>query len=230
MGNETSQADLFLSGEGDNWFRRNQQALSPDQAAQGDWAVRLLREHGVRPRRALEIGPSNGYRLECLRREFGCEVEGVEPSAAAVADAAARFPAVRLHRGLSHELGRWADGHFDLVLLCVMMHWIDRRHLLRTVAEVDRVLADGGHLFISDFLPAAPHRVRYHHLPGEEAWTYKQDYPALWLSSHLYSVVRQVTFDHGTQEAGDDIDPAHRCHATLLKKVGAANSPAREQP
>ena len=72
--------------------------------------------------------------------------------------------------------------------------------------------------------------MRYHHLPGEEAWTYKQDSPALWLSSQLYSVARQVTFDHATQEAGYDIDPAHRCHATLLRKAGAANYPAREQP
>jgi SAM-dependent methyltransferase len=230
MPRETDQANLFLSGEADNWFRRNLSHLSPDQANATDWPLQLLRQSGARPRRALEIGASNGYRLECLRRELGCEAEGVEPSSAAAAHAAAEFPAVRLHQGVSHDLGRWADGHFDLVLLCLMLHWVDRHRLLKTVAEVDRVLADGGHLLVSDFLPESPHKVRYHHRPEVEAWTYKQNYPALWLASGLYRPVKEVTFDHSTQQAGEGIDPSHRCHAVLMKKMGAANYPPRERP
>jgi SAM-dependent methyltransferase len=230
MPSETDQASLFLSGEADNWFRRNQGHLSPDRVGATDWPLQLLRRSGARPRRALEVGASNGYRLECLRREYGCEVAGVEPSAAAVEHAAAEFPAVRMHRGLSHDLSLWPDGHFDLVLLCVVLHWVDRRHLLRTVAEADRVLAEGGDLLISDFYPERPHKVRYHHCPGAEAWTYKQDYPALWLSTQLYRTVQEVTFDHATGQAGADVDPSHRCRVTLLKKVGPANYPARERP
>jgi SAM-dependent methyltransferase len=230
MPERATQADLFLSGEGDNWFRRNQGALVPERVQGPDWALRLVREAGVVPRRALEVGASNGYRLECLRREFGCEAVGVEPSAEAVAEGARAFPGVTLRRGLSHDLGAFPDEHFDLVMLLVMLHWVDRRHLLRTAAEVDRVLAVGGHLLVSDFFPEQPHKVRYHHRPDVQAYTYKQDYTALWLATNLYSRAAEVMFDHATGEASEALDPAHRCRVTLLKKTGEANYPARERP
>ena len=42
--------------------------------------------------------------------------------------------------------------------------------MLRSVAEIDRVLPDGGFLLIGDFYPSLPQRVRYHHLPDQDVF------------------------------------------------------------
>lgn len=213
-----NQFRLFLESEGDAWFERNAQTLSTDRLADSDPVVRLLEQHRIRPNRALEIGASNGYRLATLQQLYNCACTGLEPSARAIQDGQRRFPEIRFLRGLSHDLGHLEDGQFDLVIIHFVLHWVDRNLLMRTAVEIDRVLQDGGHLIVGDFWPDAPTRVAYHHLPGQDVWTYKQDYPNLWLATELYRSKGRLTFDHAGRADPSDPSYSSRCQVALLQK------------
>lgn len=215
-----SQHTAFVAGEADAWFARNRHVLSPDELAGHDPVLKLIEPLRLTPASAvLEVGASNGYRLAALRRRSGAAVTAVEPSEQAIADGRQRFPEVGFIRGLAHELTELPDAAFELVIVHFVLHWVDRAMLMRTVAELDRVLKDGGHLVVGDFYPERQQRVPYHHLPQADVWTYKQDYPRLWLGTGIYQAAGSLVYDHGTKVIRADVDPAHRAKVALLHKT-----------
>jgi ubiquinone/menaquinone biosynthesis C-methylase UbiE len=142
----------------------------------------------------------------------------VEPSRQAIQDGQAQFPDVEFLRGTASELPVGAQAGFDLIIVNFVLHWVDRSTLLRSVAEIDRVLADGGFLVIGDFCPSLPQRVRYHHLPEQEVWTYKQNYGDIFLASNLYEMIASYSFDHSTHALRSDVRPQDRAQVSLLRK------------
>lgn len=182
-----------------------------------------MRLYGLRPRRVLEVGAANGVRLAAIAEACGADVVALEPSKAAIADGRARFPGVEFVRGSAHAIP--LDEPFDLVIVNFVFHWIDRRSLLRSVAEVDRLLAEGGFLILGDFLPSNLVKVPYHHLPGGDVHTYKQSYAATFVGSGLYHAVCLLTDAHAPRQdrAASSLTadaPEHeRIGAWLLRKA-----------
>jgi SAM-dependent methyltransferase len=189
-----TQSRIFLASEADEWFRRNAAALKGFDLAK-DPPATLIREYGLRPRRILEVGAANGARVAALCAEYGARGTAIEPSAAAVEDARARFPDIKVERGLSHELP--TDETYDLVIISAVFHWVDRSLLLATVAEIDRVLDDGGYLVVADFFPHSPMKNAYEHVDSERMYTYKQDYSAVFRASGVYLPVGSALSEHG---------------------------------
>jgi SAM-dependent methyltransferase len=214
---EAVQDRVFAEGEGDRWFRRNRVALAGESRLHDDLLLRLLEIAGIRPARVVEIGGSNGYRLHELHNRLGCEVTSVDPSDEAIEDGRRRHPAVRFLRGVAAEIPA-AAAAFDLVIVNFVFHWIDRSTLLRSVAEIDRVLADGGYLAIGDFYPPYPERVPYHHLPAADVATYKQSYGDVFVASGIYEEAAALVFDHATQQISPGAAPAERARVCLLRK------------
>ena len=81
------QREVFALSEGDGCYRRNR--VTPDVLegrAADDPVLKLLDELSPAFRKTLEIGASNGWRLECLRRRVpDGSYAGVDPSKEAVA-------------------------------------------------------------------------------------------------------------------------------------------------
>jgi SAM-dependent methyltransferase len=210
-----TQDQIFVEKEGNQWFRRNQAALEKlDPSA--DLPLRLLELYGVRPRRVLEVGAANGFRLAALAQRYGAHAVGCEPSADAIAAGRDRYPGIEFVQGQASKLP--VAGPFDLVIVNFVFHWIDRSLLLTSVAEVDRVLEDGGLLLIGDFFPSNPLKVRYHHLPEVRVFTYKQDYAAVFLASGLYQSVCLLTADHSSRALKAEVSEDHRIATWLLRK------------
>ncbi len=214
----TSQDQVFLEGEGNRWFARNKKVISEPARITGDPVLTLLEEAGLRPEAALEVGASNGYRMNALGERYGCRATAVEPSADAIADGRARFPKVTFHQGIASRIPIEGEGLFDLIVINYVFHWVARSALLRSVAEVDRLLKDGGHLILGDFLPDGPQRVRYHHLPDADVWTFKQDYAQLFVGSNLYRTIKFVDHDHDDPRRTTGVDPRSRARVSLLRK------------
>ena len=128
----------------------------------------------------------------------------------------ASFPFITFIRGTASAVPLRES--FDLVIVNFVFHWIDRQSLLRAVAEVDRLVRDGGYLLIGDFYPANQLQVRYHHLKDEEVYTYKQNYAATFLASGLYHPVSFLTADHATKELQARAAENERIGAWLLRK------------
>lgn len=208
----TTQDEMFLAAESDRWFERNQAALGKDLDA--DLALRLLSLYRLKPQSVLEVGAANGYRVAEIAKRTGAHATAVEPSLLALADGRAKYGQVSFHQGSARQLP--VDGPFELVIVNYVFHWIDRVNLLRSVAEIDRVTADGGWLLIGDFHPWLPTRNKYHHLPDAAVYTYKQSYADIFLASGIYQSVAQLSANERELQA--DASDDRRSAVSLLRK------------
>jgi len=212
-----SQETHFTKGEADAWFERNMSAMQKRTDVEKDPVLRVMNQYQLRPVRALEIGASNGYRMHVMREAFGTEAHAIEPSAKAVADGKQKYPEVHFETGVASPLP-YATGEFDCVVVCGVFCWIDRSQLLQAVSEADRVLKNGGHLLIGDFMPPRPERVRYHHREDAEIYTYKQDYSAMFRAAGIYELLASEVFDHAGFVPKPEIAQHDRFAVTLLRK------------
>ena len=207
-----TQDEIFGVSEADRWFERNAHAL--EQVSEHDLAMRVVELYALRPTSVLEIGAANGYRVAAIASRTGARGVAVEPSPKAIADGRSRFPDVEFRQGEARALP--VDDTYDLVIINFVLHWIDRHNLLRCIAEIDRVVADGGHLLIGDFHPWHPTANAYHHLPDAGVKTFKQDYAAVFVASELYQPVALLTSDGHT--LGGSIADDKRYGVSLLRK------------
>ncbi len=206
-----------MKKEGNAWFQRNKKALHDFHILTKDNVLRLIREAGIIPKKALEAGCSNGWRLGEIERQYGCECLGVDASRKAISDGEKRYPNIIFKYGNIASLPI-KNECFDLVIVHFVFHWVARDLLLKSVAEIDRIVADGGFLILGDFLPDKPLKNYYHHLPAREVYTYKLDYTNIFISSGLYKVVGKVVFDHDNRDNQGEISPYSRAGCFLLKK------------
>lgn len=211
-----NQDFVFAQSEGDNWFERNRRALEAFDA-KADLPLRLIELYGLRPRKVLEVGAANGYRLAELAKAREIEGTAVEPSADAIAYGRAKFPGIKFIQSSAAKIP--LEEKFDLIIVNFVFHWVDREKLLCSVAEVDRLLADGGFLIVGDFFPANFTKVRYHHLTEEEIYTYKQDYARIFLASGIYEGISFLAGGHGSKSLAADISEDDRIGVWLLKKT-----------
>lgn len=213
------QDEVFRSGEGDAWFRRN--AASLDAHAGHDWILATLAclEGRERIRSACEVGCASAWRLARLPEAIPgiTRRAGFDLSEDAVRHGRARDPALDLRFGAASEPP--FDEQFDLVIVSFVLHWIDRSLLTKSLAAIDGLVAPGGFLAVADFLPDTPCRRRYHHRDDVALYTYKQDYAAAFTASNLYREVSRVTFHHGdTQGHLQAADDGDRAACVLLHK------------
>ena len=214
------QDSLFSRSEGNSWFARNKKALDAFDPGK-DFPLMLIKTYGLKPGRVLEVGASNGYRLAWLVDALSCSAVGVEPSADAIADGRARFPKVRFEQGIASEIP--VREKLDLVIVNFVFHWIDRVSLLKSVSEVDRMVDDSGFLILGDFLPSSCTKVKYHHLPDEQVYTYKQNYAEMFLTSGLYHQVALHTSSTETKIPDPSVDSDRRFGVWLLRKSLTGN-------
>lgn len=221
------QETVFRDGEGDAWFARNRDALLARNGP--DWVEFLVSLLGDKSRisSVCDLGCANGWRLARLASLVapGARLTGVDASAAAIADGRARYGDVTLMHGIV-EAPPPLGAPFDLVIASFVLHWIARRQLASAIAAIDGIVTRGGYLALADFLPDRPTKRIYHHLPGEDVWTFKQDYAQCFLGLGLYREIARVTFDHAAVRAADTgslaiegVGSADRCAAVLLQKT-----------
>jgi SAM-dependent methyltransferase len=173
------QKDIFLQSEGDAWFARN-----CDRLGEHDPVSEIIEAAGIKPKRVLEIGCANGWRLSRLRGKYGCEVAGVEPSIEACTAAAAN--GVDVHNRTAAML---PGPGFDLVIYGFCLYLTDPAEWFDIVAEGDDVLADGGYLIVHDFdmTNSHPFARRYEHRP--DILAYHVDFAKFWLAHPCYHPV-----------------------------------------
>jgi SAM-dependent methyltransferase len=210
-----TQDDIFSAREGDEWFDRNRGALEKFDSS-FDLPSVLINYYGLKPKRILEVGAANGYRLAALRERYGSKVVAVEASDKAIADGKIKFPYVDFIKGVAHDIS--LTDSFDLIIVNFVFHWIDRSNLLKSVSEIDRLLGNKGFLIIGDFLPSNFVKVRYHHLPQQAIYTYKQNYAAIFLAAGLYHAVATLTSHHARSELSSDVPEDERTSVCLLQK------------
>jgi SAM-dependent methyltransferase len=213
-----SQKARFLEGEADAYFARNKSVLAKDEAiAAQDPVLPVLERIKPFPRRVLEIGCANGWRLNRMMALGATEGHGIDPSREAIEGGARTYPALRLAVGTADALP-FQEGAFDLVVFGFCLYLCDPVDHFAIAAEVDRVLANEGHLVIYDFDPPTPYRNPYAHQPG--LFSYKMDFSRLFLAHPHYQISEKRVEAHG---GVGSLNPDNRVAVTrLTKSVTAA--------
>jgi ubiquinone/menaquinone biosynthesis C-methylase UbiE len=227
MQQQKSQSTTFLESEGDAWFSRNHQhvSISPARKLLKDWC----QPHCSSINHILEIGAGNGVPLSFLADQLDAKAVGFEPSGLAVENwqdlrkETLGGDRTSLSIGVASQLP-FPDQSFDLVIFGFCLYLVDRPLLLRSLAEADRVLRDGGFLAIEDFDVPAPYANAYHHRQGLQS--FKCDYSQVYLASGHYALAAKHSYSHAEFCFDQDIDK--RVSLSLLyKQEDLAYSPRR---
>jgi ubiquinone/menaquinone biosynthesis C-methylase UbiE len=208
------QRDIFLQSEGNAWFKRNAVAAPTRGLPESDpllAEIRNLSGVSLSNAKILEIGCSDGVRLQWLNENLGCDCRGLEPSAEAVD--AARARGVLAQQGTAEELP-YHDQMFDIVMFGFCLYLCDREDLFRIACEADRVLKDPGWLLILDFYSPTPAKREYHHVRG--LFSYKMDYRSLFTWNPAYTCYSHRIRHH--EHDGYTDDPSEWVATSVLRK------------
>ncbi len=203
------QKRAFTETEGDQYFLRNLADCSKlERRAEDDPVLSALERLGQTPRRILEIGAANGWRLEEIRQRLAPDrCVGLDPSSLAVRSGRKAYPRLELHAGTAERLPFGAC-EFDLVVFGFCLYLCDREDLFTIAREADRVVEVDGAIIIYDFYAEKPHTNPYHHREG--LMSYKMNYAAMFAWHPAYSVVYENVFPY---EGGPD-----RATVCILRK------------
>lgn len=213
----SSQGEVFLGGEADEYFSRNHSRvdISPARQLLGEWCNPHKKDVG----RILEIGAGNGIPLAYLCNVLDAQGFGIEPSKKAVENWSlirgdiAGGASASLRVGLANEIP-FEDKSFDLVIFGFCLYLVDRSLLYRAIAEADRVLRDGGFLGIEDFDSPIPYSNKYCHKEG--ILSYKSDYSNIFTSSGHYHLISKHSYSHTANHF--DTNFAERVSLSFLYK------------
>ncbi len=214
-----NQNQIFTKSEGDAWFNRNLSHLQTVEQIKKSPDVRylldILSPFRDRIGSILEIGCSNGIKLEAICSELMAAGVGVEPSSIAVQTGNQRKKVadISLQVGTGDNLP-FKDASFDLIYFAFCLYLFDRNTLMQSLAEADRALKPGGFLVITDFDPGFNHKRPYNHFQG--VFSYKQNYASFYLQSGLYYLVGKHSFSH--RFSCFDESPNERVSTSILFK------------
>lgn len=204
------QKDVFLSGEGDAWYRRNKSQLD---LADNDSVVELIKQQQLSPSRVLEIGCSSGKRLSAINHIFGASCCGIDVSNEAILTGNNQYQNITLSVGTADDL-QFENDTFDLVIFGFCLYLCDRKDLFRIASEADRVLRDKGMIIIKDFHPPFPYKNKYSHC--DNIYSYKMDYSRLFTWNPSYTLLSNNIIGHSGIESRTIID--ERISLSLLYK------------
>ncbi len=210
-----------LKNEGNAYFQRNMRDGKIEIAKGCMLFDEFLQNYqGLQKNmRILEVGCCYGYNLTYLCEKYDLEGYGIEPSKEAVdygndVIKKDKNKRVILSQGTADEL-KFPSEYFDIVMMAFCMFWVDRKYVMRAVAEADRVLKTGGGvLAIWDFDTRIPYRRTNIH--NENVPTYKYQLAELFLGNPQYDLIEKNSFSHMGRGLHQDIQ--ERCALNVLYK------------
>ena len=212
------QRDIFLSGEGNEWFNRNVHDTKAEPAY--DFFLHdlcnLPLEKGESTNVA-EIGCGQGFRLQKLAKNNGWKVYGLDPSSKSV-DAAKKL-GINAQLGTADELP-YLDKSLDLLIFGFCLYLCDRDDLFRICAEAHRVLKPNAWLAILDFWSPSHRSNPYHHKEGVQA--YKSNLPAMFCWHPDYVITDHRIRHHSLHSLTDDQD--QWVGVTVIRKLSVPSA------
>jgi ubiquinone/menaquinone biosynthesis C-methylase UbiE len=190
---EISQKNIFLNSEGDNWFKRNEKAISNKN---DDIILKFISPFLNANDKILEIGCSNGTNLtglENLNPNLNLSLNGIDPSEMAIKKGKVENSSLNLQVGTSDDI-LFKNHDFNVVICGFFFYLVDRNLLFKTISEIDRILKYGGFLVIIDFEVISPGKNKYKHF--ENIYSYKHNYSKFFTSGNHFSLVGKKQYYH----------------------------------
>ena len=163
--------------------------------------IHQLENFKFAPTSILDLGCAYGGFIYHLSKALpDATFLGVDPGADSIAFATQHVKATNIsfEQGHAHNLPA-PDGAFDLIVINMVLQWIPRNYLARTIAEIDRVLSPNGVLFVQEFLPNIPKYSASAHNP--DVFIFKDDYARFFTAFPWLTLIFKETID--SSQGGD---------------------------
>jgi ubiquinone/menaquinone biosynthesis C-methylase UbiE len=214
----TEQKEAFLQYEANRWFERNKAVLTTYEAT-NDKIITLLQDYKISPQNVLEIGCSAGYRLDGFLRTFNkVKVYGIEPSNEAIEYGKMHYPDVHFSHGTVDNMSQFEDETFDVVIVGFVFYVVDRKLLLKSISEIDRVLKNKGFLVVLDFFSETAVKRSYQHINEFSAYSFKQRYDEVFTATQIYHLISRSCYNHDTSSLDALADFQNMYSLSLLRK------------
>jgi SAM-dependent methyltransferase len=226
------QEEIFSATEADAWFYRNKNALLSKKKEQDTIYLKIAEIiPELKIKRILEIGCSNGYRLDWFAKEFDIKCIGIEPSKAAVEDGIQRYKSTNnvklIHSKVDESFWQnevfqiLGSNSFDLIIFGHCFYLISPELYFSVVMQADRILDKAGIVAIFDF-DSYPQKRKYHHYEKQDLWSYKMDFSRLFTSHPMYKLVykKYTHYDQGISLG----DPHNDCSLAMIRKINKDNA------
>jgi ubiquinone/menaquinone biosynthesis C-methylase UbiE len=215
---ESKQKKAFLDFEGDEWFFRNSNSIA-NYNPEEDAVINLIKDYNLKAQTLLELGCSAGYRLNAIKEYFPDSIIcGLEPSKLAIEYGLKNYPEINFVNGTADDLSSYKDASFDIIIVGFLLYVIDRDLLLKVISEIDRVLKNGGKIILVDFFSELPTKNSYQHIKDALAFSFKQNYDEIFLSTKLYHLIDKSSYNHLNKSKDSSEDYYNKYSISLLRK------------
>lgn len=219
MKENKKQTEVFKESEADSWFLRNKDIFDKKT---DDLIVNTIIDLNIPFNDVLEVGCSNGYRLNILNNKKSGSFNGIDPSKKAIEDGKNNFKNINLEIGTAEKLP-YKDNQFDLLIFGFCLYVCDREDLFEIASEANRVLKKGGHIIILDFDSPYPYANNYHHLDGLKS--YKMNYSEMFLWNPKYTLKHKHILSHDFTEDISKVDDRISLSIILKQNNEYINNP-----
>lgn len=196
---------ILWSEESDNYTHRAKANFKDVYQEYDLFAVNkcssILNSLQLKPSKVLDLGCAYGGFIYHLSKIFtGSQFFGIDPGEESIKLAQENVGAhnVKFQQGHAHTLP-YADNTFDLIILNMVLQWVPRNYLIRTLAEIDRVLATNGIVFVQEFLPNTSKYSASSH--DQNIFIFKDDYSKFFTAFPWLRMLYQENID---SNKGDD--------------------------
>lgn len=198
------QDTILWKEESDNYTERAKQKLGPslfDDAEAISEAEKIISQipNPQDIRTILDLGCAYGEFSKVLAEKFPkAKIIGIDPGAKSIQLAKKslnKYKNLQFIKGYSHDTK--LDKKFDLIILRMVLQWIPRSHLLKTISEVDRL--SSRFIYVKEFNPQSPKTSISVH--NKKVRIFKQDYSKIFTSLPFYRLIFKETEN---LDKGDD--------------------------
>jgi len=226
------QEDIFSETEANAWFDRNRSSLLA-KTREKDLTYQHLSQiiPQLNPKKILEIGCGNGYRLNWLAEDFNVTCVGLEPSTNAIQDGKERYQQTDKLTLLSTKVTSkfWLEefnhlfknNSLDVVIFGHCFYLMSPEIYFLITYQIDQVLREHGIIVIFDF-DSYPQRRQYQPYKKEQMWSYKMDFSQLFTRNPMYKLIKK---DFVNYEEGLSIGDVHNdCSLSVIRKISKQNA------
>ena len=183
------EADAYF----ERWHAKNKFFNGELRASKKDILLKLEKENLLsKQKKILEVGCFIGDLLSHIKKQYKCDVFGVETSAKACAMSKELYDLVLENNsfiGSSYfHFNKESQKSFDLIIFDDVLSWMSRDNILQVIAVTDWILKDGGSIFLRDFSPSFSFAYENHHQKGKNIFNFKQSdgHRQFFLKSGMY--------------------------------------------
>jgi SAM-dependent methyltransferase len=200
---ESKQDNYYLVKEGNSFFHRNiKDDDIPELRTNKKVILDHINESKIEFQNVLEFGCNYGDLLFYFQNKNKLKnCIGVEPSSDAIEFGKKKYgKKIKLYNGTiaknTINSNKKFENFFDLIIIDDVFGWVSRETILQSVANIDNLLKNDGHIFIRDFFPDKCIRNKNHHVKGGFVSNFKvpQSHASIFLSTGIYEIHWQKIF------------------------------------